>query len=214
MRAEYVWVNSSKMHRISSEERLKAMKSLDLRKNVGIAVAACLVVVALAMTGCSGSGESANSSSASSQNSSPDSASTQTTTQSSKGLGEAGFDGFDIVLDSVEIGTDESTGGPALLLNYTCTNNTGEIDDFYHMMIPYAYQNGEEIFGAVVYTDDTKTETTFDVASKQIENGQTVQITDAFQLLNTTDPVEIQFNNLHHDDVQTITVDLSKATTK
>ena len=77
-----------------------------------------------------------------------------------------------------------------------------------------AYQNGEEIFGAVVYTDDTKTETTFDVASKQIENGQTVQITDAFQLINTTDPVEIQFNNLHHDDVQTITVDLSKATTK
>lgn len=54
-------------------------------------------------------------------------------------------------------------------------------------------------------------ETTFDVASKQIENGQTVQITDAFQLINTTDPVEIQFNNLHHDDVQTITVDLSKA---
>lgn len=54
-------------------------------------------------------------------------------------------------------------------------------------------------------------ETTFDVASKQIESGQTVQITDAFQLINTTDPVEIQFNNLHHDDVQTITVDLSKS---
>lgn len=54
-------------------------------------------------------------------------------------------------------------------------------------------------------------ETTFDVASKQIENGQTVQITDAFQLINTTDPVEIQFNNLHHDDAQTITVDLSKS---
>lgn len=202
------------MHWISSEERLKAMKSLDLRKNVGIAVVACLVVVALAMTGCSGSGESANSSSASSQNSSPDSVSAQTMTQSSKGLGEAGFDGFDIVLDSVEIGADESTGGPALLLNYTCINNTGEIDDFYHMMIPYAYQNGEELSSAVVYTDDTKTETTYDVASRQIENGQTVQITDAFQLLNTTDPVEIQFNNLQHEDAQTITVDLSKATTK
>lgn len=113
---------------------------------------------------------------------------------------------YEILYKSAKI-REASDGNDLLVLTMDFTNNSKEPASYLWSIFDWAVQDGTELEYA-----DTGVYSLFEVTNSQIEDvapGKTFEIYSAFVLTNTTNEVEVFFEEMDGDENDKITIDLS-----
>lgn len=176
-----------------------------------IAVLACALAMCVAIAGCAGgnsnSGNDANQSSGAPAASS---AKSDSGAKASSDAGQISIDGYEATYKGAEV-TEDADGNPALVCNFTFTNNGKDAESFNWAFTETAFQQGVELSYAVVWKDADSYDTVDENASTKIQPGKTIDVSIAHKLSNTSDPVTLEFEDFWTDYKKTIEVDVANA---
>lgn len=156
-------------------------------------IIALFLVLGLLMAGCGSATPSASTDPAETQQSTQQTdgntieAPQQETEAPDEPLASAGALGdYEIVIGECEFVTDYE-GTPAILIHYTFTNNSDESRSAAFSVTLDAFQNGIGLEDAVI-TDESVHDN--GMASKEIQPGITIELTEVYLLTSDTAPVE------------------------
>ncbi len=105
--------------------------------------------------------------------------------------------------------TEDYDGNDALVLTLDYTNNGKSNASYLFNINESAMQNGIELEWATIFTDYDSYETLLDNQMKEVAPGATLEIGTAFVLPNTTDPVEVLFEQFIGTESSKLTIDLT-----
>ncbi|WP_394267243.1 DUF5067 domain-containing protein [Anaerotignum sp.] len=102
-------------------------------------------------------------------------------------------------------------GGDALVMKLDYTNNSSSSDSYLWSISETVVQNESELLYATIFLSEDSFESVGDSQMYSIEPGETIEIQTAFVLEDTTNPVEVTFEESWGDAVsETLTIDPSK----
>lgn len=104
---------------------------------------------------------------------------------------------------------DDVNGDPAIAVDCDFTNGTEEEASYFWTVFNKFKQNGSELELALVYLDEENSVFIDDGASENIAPGETKSITITYELVDTTNPVEVVFSDLMEDDLYNYTIDVA-----
>lgn len=102
---------------------------------------------------------------------------------------------------------EDWNGDDAIVIKVDFTNNSGDSDAFDYCVGYTAYQNGEPLPYAVIYTNEELYESLMDSGSEYAEPGETVEVYLTYTLLDLDTEVEVEFGEWLGDPETSITID-------
>lgn len=169
------------------------------KKKTGIIIAVVAVILVVAIIGALGGGDKAPSTSDVANDSSSSSAAVASTEKKTESK-------LVVKLGETKVIKDYE-GKPALLVNYSFTNNTDKKQSFMMAIKDSAFQNGIGLNDAITMGKEYDSQ----LQMKEIMPGKTLNVQAAYVLDDTETPVEIQIAELiSFDDevLDTFTVNL------
>lgn len=100
-------------------------------------------------------------------------------------------------------------GNDALVVTLDFTNNTKKDTAYIWSIVEFPVQNKQELEFAMVYVNEESDVMVSDGQLTDIAPGETIEIKTAFALLDTTNKVEIRFEEIKSDKNASITIDPS-----
>lgn len=166
---------------------------------IAIAIFILLILISAIFDGSSDSSSNSSSSTNNAQDSS-------TVTAQTKPADENNVGNYKVEIVDSYI-TEDSKGDDILVVTYSFTNNDDEPKAFVYTIDDKAYQNGVEL--GDVYSSYGIDGYDFTTSNSEIKPGVTVEVQEAYELYDTSTPVEIDLSIIFSNDVeQSYTIEL------